>query len=502
MAYVYLNDLPIAEVAEKYDSYISANKVYRVFLKDTKPVTLLLYDFNKISLRDKNVFDHVFPKRTTSRQCVLDFLAIFHNLFERSHSFEFSVVPENITMLCGEVINQLFDDYAIEMQKQVGRDFDKVIEYAQMWVAVTSELIQDIFDNQNSSPDAFGKAQYNFDLYKGLMAVIDECYECFVETLRYGKFVSASDIILYNYWGDEYGYLVSKVRRDVCPSVEEEGMLDLYMNKVRFAREVHQLLKDAMKASVSLDGVEQDYHAKFQMLIQNMFSEFTKHLRRKQVVSRESLVFSVDFWGSTTSNIIIREMNNQGIECRLSSYDPEDSVHPSVFRVSREMVSKIKTVDSLRSMCLSFINRICESFKYKLLNGELIYVWAGDLALLNIDYALLYNRMFGVVFNGIDRECFVDSIKCADLSPLEKHLINPQKNKSALVYLVQTIGKHVDSWYVAAARSLTDSSGNSHSKESIQRLTKSTEGSATMSEILKDCIRTPKQSQKRKSKLQ
>lgn len=488
MAYNYENDPEILAVAERIGK-MGKDRIYYSFLNESDSVELSLYDFHEVGMKNPGMFSQEFPVAKTPRQNVINFIAEFMDIFNRSRSYDFSAPPEDVGLMAAELIQELFNAFSVKLQELSDGDIDKVIKWVQVWTGMTSEIIKDIYEDFSSANNAFGKPENTFFLYTGLMAQIDECYESFIENLKYGPFVSASKIILYNYWGEEHSYIVGKIRLDVAKNKEELEMTDLYYNKVRFARDVRKFLTSSMDSVISTDmSSAHDFSNDLRNLIQDQFSEYTKNLRRQQIVVRDSILFAVDFWYTTTGNILVREINNQLERVRLSTYEPGDKVHPNVFRTTITGKRKIEMLQILQNTSLNYLKNICDDYSNKLKHGELIYEWAGEIDALHIDYVKLWKAIDGKYISGIGADVLEDAIKCGDLSPVQAHIINSEKNGGAIITLAQIIGKRVRSWCVYASKSVHDTTGKPHTVESLIKFKPSSEASLEMIDIFNSCM--------------
>ena len=496
MSYNYENDPDILKVAKQLEA-MQDDRIYCEFLNQCEPTILPFYDFRKVSEKNPDLFGREYPSPETQRQSILDFISQFTFLFTYCNSYFFKRSPDDVNLGVAELLNELFNEYALKIQQINGYDFGKVIEGVQLWGAITSELIDDIYKCVDSADDAFGRKEYTFSLCQELKASVCCCYESFVENLTYGPFVPASKIILYNFWGDEYTSKVGQIRLDVARNAEEQKMTDLLSNKIYFAETIRGIFNDSESSAVSPETIHsRNYSSELRDLIQNLFSAYTKHLRRKQIVARGTLIFAVKYWHMTTRNIIIREAFNQLERVRLSGYTPGDNVNHIVFRTTIQEKSRFEIVQKLQKIGLDYAKIISDDYLNKLQNGELVYEWAGDIDNLQIDYLKLWKAMNNKFISGIDSEVLEDAIKCADLSPIQLHVINPERNDGAIITLAQCIGKSVDSWWVSAAPTLHNTKGQAHTKASIQKLKPSSEASLEMIEIYYSC--TPKTSSKKK----
>lgn len=118
--------------------------------------------------------------------------------------------------------------------------------------------------------------------------------------------------------------------------------------------------------------------------------------------------------------------------------------------------------------------------------GPETYEWTSGLEKLKIKYLKLFEAMRQLHFldSSLSFDVFCDGIQRADVSDIQKAIIDPTKNASALRYLVRTIGHEVESWYAAAAATLKDSQGRPYTRDKLDKVSNVTEAIASMSEVL------------------
>ena len=492
--YDYHNDPEILARAEAYDN--AHPRLYDQFINSADPELILFYDENVL----RNVIE--LPPFDENTDTVRSFLCYRRFLF---YLFKFSrSAVGGLEEVCGELIRaiqvRLFDSYISKLVEQHRQDYQAIDDWCRKWVDVTMEIIVESFELMPFPKEGSGIYD-NLDLCKQALGMSLYQYEESLAKMNNDIPLKVSNVILYNFWGNDYGFHIENIDKYSAPSTEDNQKTDRLLNCLLFEETIREYVKKAVALTNQTDPIV-SYLDEPKKLIGDLFSAYTKLLRIRKIKDVKSLAFAIRHWRYMTEKIIYQVTEIERQRFRMSEYPPGSVLHSQIFVLSLTNRKRYDAILEFRKKISTWVQFVCDSYENRLHAGDLRYPWAEGLDNVRIDYSGLYKLFITEgpyhYLCGISEADFRDAIESAQINVLMDHLAIPDKDvsrgkdakeptrdtsKAAIRFLVQQIGRQVRDWYDVAAASMLDSNGKPYTVAALQSL-HPTEETARMSELL------------------
>lgn len=476
--YDYHQDEEIFRAAEKYDK-VCGGKSYDDLVNDPDSVPVLFYDVE------------VLAECFSTPTCISDiplleglqyFAFGINTLFSNYYTMEYKA-PDDMEYAAKGLIMTLFGRYSEKLEQYCGESFDDVSLWVRKWRDVTLDIIREVFEGCPESAGIIGGHLDNRRIVRQTMWMTETVCSEFLESRKYGNLQYAAGIVPYNFWGYKYDEQSASVIKEISPKEEEGAVNDVLNNKLYLAHRYQSAMERIVEVAGNIDKSNEviaDVCNEFKVL----FFEYTKLLRLRSLYSYKVLTAAALHWKDITCTSIDVETYLYGQTFRLADYCPGDIIHSDVFRSSEHQ--KWDAIRALGAQLLCEVKADVQIYVDGLKTGPETYEWTPGLEKLKIKYLKLFEAMRQLHFldSSLSFDVFCDGIQRADVSDIQKAIIDPTRNASALRYLVRTIGHEVESWYAAAAATLKDSQGRPYTRDKVDKVSNVTEAIASMSEVL------------------
>lgn len=448
--YDYRKDPQIAKAAEKNDK-VEDVKQYDDYITGGKIAPVPLYDLEYLST------NFTLPPITGVSEIIGSFLAFEYVLsgFFRTYWTNDETTVENIEWAIKGALYQVFTIFKTKITTHF-KEYNKndIEEWLYRWKSITIEIIQECFEQFPFSLDIYGKEKDNFNLL----------YQS-VNTVQYNYLVDVyqsyshpiPDIILYNFWGDDYTTYIQDESVDKAPTQEGAERTDHIYNTLRFSGELCKKTKDAVENRIQLTDLRS--------FIQGLFSEYTKLLRIYHYSETPVIRKAVKHWEVTSCDIVENDLYIMSQQYRLCDYHIGDIVHPKVFRSSR--INEWNAIQEIKTILKNHIHAITISFVSDVESWKTAFKWANELDALHINYHEHFDIM-STYFHDVPFLQFRYCIESADLTYLYDHLLDNNKSYGAFRFYISTIGSKCKSWLEVAAATLKDSNGATYNSRTLK----------------------------------
>lgn len=456
MSYDYRNDPRIQEAAKKYDYLLV--KSYDHFLADQSSLPILFYDSE---LLHSFVTGGHFSDASEVESNFLWFAFDIGLFMDQSHSYNYASEEDMIDAAKGFII-KLFDLFSQKLIQSYPNDLDTVMNWARQWRDVTVDILIEMFQAHPFTVDIFGDGyKDNLWLLESCIFVTNNIYADFYEKHSPKNQNPYSNIILYNFWADEYWSLKQRWVKDTAKSKDDAELNDLLQNRLLFKNRFRQMIQDFTKGT-KREALGTDQTSSLQHFFQDLFSDYTKLLRLNKIQEPSVLSTAAHYWMDITMRLVNDVLTIEKEKVRLSHYSPGDIVHPYIFLSPDHW--KWDLLIEAQSKSNKIVEYVCRTYLDELESGQLQYPWSSDIVKLNIDFIGLHKIMNGRYFSNISVELFEDYIMSADFSELENRILGEIRdgNRGALHYLVKSIGQHNEQWFIKAISTLRKSNGGSY----------------------------------------
>ena len=451
--YDYQKDPAIAGPAEQYDKKY-CKRAYDDILYGIEEPEFPFYDIDV--LKTNHNYIKTFDEEQPAIQSILLFGSVIEYFFLSFHSLREMPEEKAIDYVKGLII-RLLERYKQRKNHVTNEDYYH-------WRDVTIDIIKDAFEAHPFSLSIMKEEKDNLWLLEQSLWTTQLIVESYIESATKDVFKKC---VLYNFWGDKYDSLVANPHEQRSLTEDESNIGDVLNNKIFFGKWYKNTLIELVQAHKEGALSFHKYKESIRSELTYLFSDYTKRLRRNLIKDKAVVFTLTDYWEKTTISCMETQTYIAGQQYRLVDYHIYDVVHPTVFRSSQREQWEI--INEFCGLCKRIVYADCELFKKRLESGELRYPWAEEFADIDCNFKKVYDVMFGVYFHTLSYAQFIDCLESADLSLLERYIIDTAGNKSVFRILVHMIGEHAPLWYAKALSSLTDSSGNHFSNKSIFR---------------------------------